>query len=116
MGSAMLIVEDEKSVASLLEDRLGDEGYQGRIAYTCADALKKLKEQSPDVITLDICLPDANGLTLLKDFKADSATKKIPVIVISSSDEGAGAKGFFRKPVNFKILFEMLKGLRLKNP
>jgi DNA-binding response OmpR family regulator len=117
MESAVLIVEDEKNLASLLGDRLGDEGYQVRVAYTGADALKLLKEKSPDVVTLDIHLPDANGLALLKDLKADPDMKKIPVIIISSSDEGEGAKklgaeAFFRKPVDFKKLFDMLKSLR----
>ncbi len=121
MASAVLIVEDEQNLASLLGDRLLDEGYQVRFAYTGAEALKQLKEKGPDVITLDIHLPDANGLALLKDLKADPDMQKIPVIIISSSDEGEGAKklgaeGFFRKPVDYKKLFEMLKVLKLNNP
>ncbi|MGA2090887.1 MAG: response regulator [Endomicrobiales bacterium] len=122
MESAVLIVEDEKNIASLLGDRLQEEGYQVRVAYTGADALKQLKEKSPDVITLDIYLPDANGLTLLKDIKANPEMKKIPVIIISSSDDEGdgvktlGAEGFFRKPVDFTKLFDMLKTLKTKNP
>lgn len=121
MESAVLIVEDEKNIANLLGERLVNEGYQVRVAYTGAEALKKLKEKSPDVITLDIFLPDANGLNLLKDIKADPVTNRIPVIIISSSDEGEGAaklgaEGFFRKPVDFKKLLDFINILNIKNP
>ncbi len=120
MGNAILIVEDEESIAGLIKDRLDGEGYQVTIAYTGAEAVKDIKEKRPDVITLDIHLPDANGIRILEGIKADPRTRKIPVIIISSSDEGIdvknkGAEEFISKPINFKKLFDVIKGLKSLN-
>ena len=120
MRAAILIVEDEQSIAGLLKDRLNDEGYQVTIAYTGEEAVRDIKEKKPDVITLDIHLPDANGINILEGIKADPETKMIPVIIISSSDEGEnakekGAEEFMLKPINFKKLFETLSGLVSRN-
>ena len=120
MGTAILIVEDEESIAGLIKDRLNGEGYQVTIAYTGEEAVKDIKEKRPDVITLDIHLPDANGIKILEGIKANPDTKKIPVIIISSSDEGRdakikGAEEFIPKPINFKKLFEVIKGLKSNN-
>ena len=114
MGAAILIVEDEQSIAGLIKDRLNDEGYQVTIAYTGEEAVRDIKERKPDVITLDIHLPDANGMTILESIKANPETRAIPVIIISSSEEGLsakdkGAEEFIPKPINFKKLFETLK-------
>jgi len=117
MGAAILIVEDEQSIAGLLKERLDGEGYQVTVAYTGAEAVKDIQEIKPDVITLDIHLPDANGIKILQNIKSNPATNKIPVIIISSSDEGLdakakGAEEFIPKPINFKKLFETLRGLK----
>jgi DNA-binding response OmpR family regulator len=117
MGAAILIVEDEYSIAELLKERFDDKGYQVKVAYTGAQAMKALKGNNPDVITLDIFLPDANGLNLLRELKKHPETNTIPVIIISSSDEGEGAKelgaeGFIKKPIDFKKLFSVIESLR----
>ena len=116
MGAAVLIVEDEQSLADLLKLRLDDEGFQVTVAYTGEDAVKDIKAKKPDLITLDIHLPDANGLRMLEKIKANPETKAIPVIIISSSDEddeakNSGAADYMRKPVNFHKLIETLKRL-----
>jgi len=118
-AAAILIVEDESSIAGLLQDRLRGEGYQVTIAYTGEEAVRDIKERKPDVITLDIHLPDANGMNILAGIKANPDTKAIPVIIISSSDEGEnakmnGAEEFIPKPINFKKLFEIIRGLKIK--
>lgn len=117
MGAAILIVEDEQSLADLMKLRLDDEGFQVTVAYTGEEAVKDIKKLKPDVITLDIHLPDANGLRMLEKIKANPETRAIPVIIISSSDEGdeaksIGAADYMSKPVNFSKLFAMLKGLK----
>jgi len=119
MSAAILIVEDEQSIAGLLKDRLDGEGYQVTIAYTGKEAVQNIKDKRPDVITLDIQLPDANGIKILEKIKANPETSMIPVIIISSSDEGfsakeKGAEEFIPKPINFKKLFETLSGLNSK--
>jgi two-component system, OmpR family, alkaline phosphatase synthesis response regulator PhoP len=119
MSPAILIVEDEQSIAGLIKERLDEEGYQVTVAYTGEEAVRDIKLQKPDVITLDIYLPDANGIKMLENIKANPETRMIPVIIISSSDEGEDAKGkgaeeFIRKPINFKKLMETIKGIENK--
>lgn len=117
MATAVLVVEDEFSVANLLKQRLEDENFRVRVAYTYSDGIKKIKEKNPDVITMDVVLPDGNGLKLLEELKAGPDTNKIPVIIISSSDEQdnanrLGAKAFMDKPIKFDKLFKILKELK----
>ncbi len=119
MGRTILIIEDEQNIADLIKDRLDDEGYKTDIAFTGGEALNELAKNKPDMITLDIYLPDINGLKILKDLKANPNTDKIPVIIISSSDEeknamDLGAEKFVRKPINFTKLFEILKDVESK--
>ena len=117
MGTAILIVEDEQSLADLLKMRLDDEGFSATVAYTGEEAVRDIKAQKPDVITLDIHLPDANGLNMLEKIKANPETKMIPVIIISSCDEAdrakdIGAAEYMQKPINFHKLLETLRSLR----
>jgi len=118
MGTAILIVEDEYSIAGLLKERLDYEGYQVTVAYTGEEAVREIKEKRPDVITLDILLPDANGMNILAGIKSNPDTRAIPVIIISSSEEGRsakekGAEEFISKPIDFKKLFQTLRGLKI---
>lgn len=119
MASVVLILEDDKNISDLLRDRLDEEGYKVKVALTGADAILQLKSKSPDIITLDIQLPDSNGLKILKELKADPEIKKIPVVVISSCDEdkqamALGAEKFLHKPIDFNLLFSVLKDIKTK--
>ncbi|MHB9155339.1 MAG: response regulator [Endomicrobiales bacterium] len=120
MSPMVLILEDERNIADLLRDRLDDEGYLVRVAHTAADAIVQLRNRNPDVITLDIQLPDSNGLKILKELKSNPETQKIPVVIISSCDEGPaaialGAEEFIHKPVNFSKLFKVLNDIKAKH-
>ncbi|MHB9155028.1 MAG: response regulator transcription factor [Endomicrobiales bacterium] len=116
MAFIVLVVEDEQNISDLIKERLGEEGYQVRVASSGAEAFRQVRENSPDIITLDIYLPDDNGLNILHSLKADPATSRIPVIIVSSSDEGTdakdlGAEDFIRKPVNFERLLNSIRGV-----
>ncbi|MCB4790377.1 MAG: response regulator [Elusimicrobia bacterium] len=119
MGTMVLIIEDEQDMANLIRDRLENEGYQTDVAYTGADAIKELREKKPDIVTLDLYLPDINGLNILKELKSNPNTYKIPVIIVSSSEEednaiGLGADKFIKKPINFVKLFSVLNDAKTK--
>ena len=119
MATTVLIIEDEQDMANLIRDRLEEEGYQTDVAYTGAEAIKELRDKKPDIVTLDVYLPDINGLNILKDLKSNPRTDKIPVIILSSSEEennaiGLGAERFIKKPINFVKLFSVLKDVKLK--
>lgn len=119
MASMVMILEDDKNISDLLRDRLDEEGYKVKVALTGADAILQLRSKSPDIITLDIQLPDSNGLKILEELKADPEMRKIPVVIISSCDEDKtalklGAERFLHKPIDFDQLFAVLKEIKAK--
>ena len=111
--ATVLIVEDETIMAELIRERLEDKGYKTVIAYTGSKGLEIADNQNPDVITLDIHLPDMNGVEVLKLLKKDKSS--IPVIVVTSDDtvekecKEYKADGFVKKPINFKKLEDIIK-------
>ena len=113
MGT-ILIIEDELPIANLLKIRFEAEGFKAQIALSAAECLKKIMTAIPDAITLEITLPDCRGFGLLQVLKCNPKTAKVPIIVISSSDEAEsaaeiGAVSVISKPIDFKRLLEVLK-------
>lgn len=93
----ILLVEDDKDLIGIMSRKLSDEGFEVITADDGQQALKKI-EKKPDLVLLDILLPDMDGLTVLNEIAADPETKNIPVIILSnladqSSVEQAAAIG-----------------------
>jgi DNA-binding response OmpR family regulator len=106
-----LIVDDEPDIAKLIRRYLERAGYQTLLAHTGTDALRLAQTEQPDLITLDIVLPDTNGFTVLEWLKSDSQTQAIPVILLSilgDEEEGKllGAVDYLAKPVNERVLLQ----------
>lgn len=87
MAKKILLVEDEELVISLLEKKLTQEGYEMLIARDGEEGLKKMREESPDLILLDIIMPKMGGFEVMEEMNKDKELKKIPVIVISNSGQ-----------------------------
>lgn len=79
----ILVVEDDRWIRELLVELLQDEGYDVAQAQTGAEALQRAREQRPDLIVLDLRLPDTSGLDVLQALRAEPATSSLPVLVIS---------------------------------
>jgi len=79
----ILVIEDDPDIARLIALRLEQAGYETAIAHTATEALTHLDAHHPDLITLDIGLPDMRGDELAARLKADIATRDIPILVIS---------------------------------
>ncbi|WP_342594962.1 ATP-binding protein [Salinicola lusitanus] len=89
-GSRLLIVEDDPDTAVLLATLVRHWGYQAETAHTIGEALKWLERRSFDAITLDLLLPDGNGLTLLRQLREQPRTRELPVLIVSAAaEEGA---------------------------
>jgi two-component system, OmpR family, response regulator RegX3 len=80
----ILIVEDEDSIAEPLATALEREGYSTSIAGTAEAALEAVRSESPDLVLLDVMLPDGDGREILKEIRASSKT---PVIMVSARGE-----------------------------
>lgn len=104
----VLIVDDEKSNRQILEAYLLSEGYLTFQASGGQEAMQLTKEISPDMILLDVMMPEMDGFAVCHFLKNDPATKIIPVIIITALDDRetkirgleAGADDFLTKPVN----------------
>jgi two-component system alkaline phosphatase synthesis response regulator PhoP len=91
----VLVVEDEPDVAEMLRYNLGKEGYDVRVASNGTDALRQVKEVRPDVILLDIMVPQLNGWEICRRLKQDRETQAIPVIMVTGRvEEGDKVLGF----------------------
>ena len=84
MAKKILIVEDDEFLRSLNAKRLEGEGFEIDVAVDGNEALKKIQETKPDLIFLDLLLPNIDGFEVLTKIKADDNLKNIPVIVFSN--------------------------------
>lgn len=112
MERSILIVDDELDFSELVQYRLADCGYRFSTATNSTDALNAAWDKPPDLILLDLLLPDLDGLSVCEIFTRHPATLNIPIIMISAvgtdvtrySAQVAGAREFFSKPVDFEKL------------
>ena len=102
----ILIVEDDDILRELLIKGLGKEGFDARGACTCAEARTLVEEGQPDLLVLDVNLPDGNGLRLLEQLRERPFGLTVPVVVMSSLPVTRGelkqhnVDSFLPKPLN----------------
>jgi len=84
MASKILIVEDDKFLRDLLSRKLEDEKFLISVAVDGEEGIKKIKEEKPTLVLLDLILPGVNGFEVLKQMKEDPETSGILVIVLSN--------------------------------
>ncbi len=83
----LLIVEDEAALLNVLSDKLIREGFLVDQARDGLQGLKEVKKHAPDLILLDIIMPEMDGVSMLKKLREDKQTENIPVIIISNLSE-----------------------------
>ena len=88
-GDSILIVDDQQANLRLLCDLLSEQGYRARGATNGAAALRAAQAKPPDLILLDIKMPDMSGFEVCEQLKADEATREIPVIFLSVAKEAS---------------------------
>jgi len=109
-GELILIIEDNEKNRKLARDVLQVKGYQTIESETAEEGLKLAVEKSPALILMDILLPGMDGITALKQLKADPRTKSIPIIAITASAMtnnrtsmlAEGFDGYQTKPISLK--------------
>jgi DNA-binding response OmpR family regulator len=84
MGKNILIVEDDPSYLELLQRALTDAGFIVQALASGKDAVTTINSSQPELILLDIMLPDASGLTILEEVKKNPLTKHIPVFCLTN--------------------------------
>jgi DNA-binding response OmpR family regulator len=87
MKRKILIIEDELALQKTFSDILEKEGYQVISALNGESGLILAKRENPDLILLDLILPQKDGFEVLKELKKDETTKEIPVIVLTNLED-----------------------------
>jgi signal transduction histidine kinase/CheY-like chemotaxis protein len=113
----VLIIDDEPIVHEMVKTVLDREGYHAVSAYNGEEGLKLAREIYPDVITLDVMLPDTDGWAILSKLKADPVLAEIPVVIISMMHDqntgfALGAAEYMVKPINREYLASLLHKYR----
>lgn len=124
MTKRILVVDDEADFSELLQFRLRGLDYEVLAAANGIEALNKARSELPDLIRLDLLLPDFDGLTLCEILRRLPSTRGMPIILITAvSTEAtqhaakiAGANAFFTKPLDFDGLRHQLEILLRSAP
>ena len=80
----ILIIEDDTVISAMYQAKLQQSGYAILTADNGADGLKTAKEQKPDLILLDVIIPQLDGFSVLQELKSNEETKNIPVILLTN--------------------------------
>ncbi len=124
MSSRILVVDDLLPNRRLLEAKLKAEYYEPITAESGMEAIQKAKENPPDVILLDVMMPEMDGFETCRKLKEDPITADIPVVMVTALSDvedrveglNAGADDFLTKPINDLALFARIRSLvRLKS-
>jgi len=110
----IIIVEDQPDVADLLEEMLGIDGYQVTKIHSSTGALSVIQAEKPDVVLLDIMMPDISGLEVLRFMRREPDLQRTPVVIVSArtlpedirTGLDAGATAYLTKPVDVNKLRE----------
>ena len=119
MKEKILIVEDEKDIVKMLEYNLKKEGFRTLSANNGEDGLDMARKEHPDLILLDLMLPEMDGLEVCKAVKNDTKTAAIPIIILTAKAQETdkivglelGADDYVTKPFSPKELIARIKAV-----
>lgn len=119
MAFLIYIVEDDFNISEIETFALKNVGYETRSFGTAADFYKGIKEKIPDMILLDIMLPDADGIDIMKKLRENKETKRLPVVMVTAKTSeidkvkglDSGADDYIVKPFGVMELISRVKAL-----
>lgn len=116
----IMVVEDDSLLQRLYVDILQREGFEVLLRSTGGDGLRAAPLDKPDLILLDVNLPDGNGIDFCRSLKADKLTRHIPVVIVTGEARelsnrvaglDGGAEDYLFKPVDPKVLVARIRSL-----
>jgi len=120
----ILVIDDLPENVFMLKDRLEHEGYEVLTAYNGKSGIEKAQNEVPDLILLDVMMPDINGFEVCKTLVSDSRTSDIPIILVTAKTDpedikeglDAGAYDYIKKPINkIELLARVKSELKLSD-
>ncbi|MDD5136706.1 MAG: response regulator [Candidatus Omnitrophica bacterium] len=119
----VLMIDDERDFLTVLSERLGAKGFDIVKAFNGREGLEKVYSEKPDIIVLDLMMPEMNGYDVCRKLKIDKTYKDIPVIMLTGKfhpddiefGKEMGADAYLTKPLDLELLLHKIKAfLRLK--
>ena len=115
----IVVIEDETDIRELVEHNLVGEGYQVQTAVDGKQALQLIRKTLPDLVLLDLMIPELDGIEVCRTLKGDTTTAHIPVIMVTAKGEesdivlglGIGADDYLTKPFSPKELLARIKAV-----
>ncbi len=112
----ILLIDDEKPYAKVIKEALEINGVEVLLAHNAMDALNLFQQVTPDLILLDVMMPEVDGLSLLRWIREHSENENLPIHVVSAKaqDEdrkaaiAAGANGFLAKPFTVQEMRDVI--------
>ena len=119
MATDVLVVEDEPDIRALLVHHLSRDGFRCRTASTGPEALARVRAATPDLIVLDLMLPELTGLEVCRRLRADPATAAVPIIMLTAKTDEVdrvvglemGADDYVAKPFSPRELSARIKAI-----
>ena len=119
MPQRILVVDDDKQIARLIRSYLEQAGYQVIVAYDGETALHALRRESPDLVVLDLMLPDRDGWDITRTVRSDPALAATPIIMVTARVEDTdkivglelGADDYLTKPFNPRELVSRVRAV-----
>jgi len=119
MRKKILLCDDDEGVVEVVKIVLAEKGYAVEVLYECGEIDKQVKKIKPDLIILDLWIPEIGGEQATRVLKADPATRNIPIIILSAHHDteklakAVGADAFLKKPFDITVL-ENIVGKHLR--
>lgn len=120
----ILLVDDDPVIGSILGDYLAAHGHSLEIRTSGRQALEDMSngQSAPDILLLDLVMPDMNGIDVLQKLKSDQKTEKLPVILLSANKESDvlleeyehKADHYLSKPFNIKRIVDLISEVSTK--
>jgi two-component system, OmpR family, alkaline phosphatase synthesis response regulator PhoP len=115
----ILIVDDEKDIVKMIDYNLKKEGYRTVLCYDGQDALDAVRKEHPDLVVLDLMLPEVDGFDVCKALKKEPSTAKIPIIMLTAKAQESdkvvglelGADDYMTKPFSPRELVARIKAV-----
>ncbi len=115
----ILIVEDDASLAEVLDYNLSQEGYETQVVCDGQQGLREIRLHCPDLVLLDLMLPMVDGLEVCRRLRADPTTQELLVLMLTARSEetdqivgfSVGADDYVTKPFSLKVLLQRINAL-----
>jgi DNA-binding response OmpR family regulator len=119
VNKKILIVDDDPVIRVLIQEYLSNQGYDVRVVCDGGECLNEIPTFSPDLVVLDLIMPDMSGVEVLKNIRSNPSTQKLPVLMLSANTDTeavadshhVNANRYLQKPFNLREVLDAVEAL-----